>query len=119
MFLFAIWDGKAWISHAQPMENPKKIQNHPLLGGGQSAPPPVNEGLIERDRERWKDGQKETDRDRNRQIQIETDRDRKIETNRQTDRNIKIERDRERQIPGYTHTHQPSVYNVQQKMLEN
>ena len=34
MFLFAIWDGKAWISHAQPMENPKKIQNHPLL------PPP-------------------------------------------------------------------------------
>ena len=85
-------------------------------GGVQSAPPPVNEGLIERDRERWKDGQKETDRDRNRQIQIETDRDRKIETNRQTDRNIKIERDRERQIPGYTHTHQPSVYNVQQKI---
>ena len=31
MSLFAMWDGKAWISHAQPMENPQKIQNHPLL----------------------------------------------------------------------------------------
>ena len=54
--------------------------------------------------------------ERDRQIQIETDRDRQIETDRQTDRDIKIERDRERQIPGYTHTHQPSVYNVQQKI---
>ena len=34
MSLFAMWDGKAWISHAQPMENPQKIQNHPLLVHG-------------------------------------------------------------------------------------
>ena len=46
MSLFAMWDGKAWISHAQPMENPKKIQNHPLLVQRHSYGGPIFEKKI-------------------------------------------------------------------------